>query len=119
MIDKTKRELLFSVTKKDLNVTYFKGHGKGGQHRNKHANGVRIHHPDSCVTVASNEQRSQSQNKKVAIKKLGEHPDFIKWAKLRAAKFNYTATEIREQIEKKVNELIKPENLKIEVIENE
>jgi len=32
------RELAFSVTKKDLEITYFSGTGKGGQHRNKHKN---------------------------------------------------------------------------------
>jgi protein subunit release factor A len=42
-----KKELLFSVTKKDFNVDYFSGKGAGGQYRNKHQNCVRLKHIES------------------------------------------------------------------------
>jgi len=33
-----KKEHLFSVTKKDIEITYYSGRGAGGQHRNRHKN---------------------------------------------------------------------------------
>lgn len=107
------RKLLFSITKKDLDVSYFRGHGAGGQHRNKHANGVRIKHRDSGVMVSCNEQRSQAQNKRVAINRLGKHPDFIKWVKIKAAKMSYN---YEQDINKRVADSMRPEHLKVEYI---
>ena len=46
--------------------------GPGGQHRNKAATGVHLHHPPSGITVTATERRSQSQNKAVAIERLIE-----------------------------------------------
>jgi len=43
----SKKELLFSLTKKDFKVETFRGSGAGGQHRNKTDSAVRIKHPAS------------------------------------------------------------------------
>lgn len=58
------KQLLFSVTKKDLIVETFRGSGKGGQHRNKNDTVVRITHPESRAVGKSEDERSQLQNKK-------------------------------------------------------
>ncbi len=64
----------FSTDIKELKrisrIDYFSGSGKGGQHRNRHYNCVRIHHPLSNITVVATEHRSQHKNKKLALQRL-------------------------------------------------
>jgi ribosome-associated protein len=55
--------------KKISRIDYFSGSGSGGQHRNRHYNCVRIHHP-SNITVVATEHRSQHKNKKLAFQRL-------------------------------------------------
>ena len=104
------KELLFSITKKDLEITFFSGKGAGGQHRNKHQNCVRIIHKDSGVWVTGTEQRSRQQNIKTAFQRLVNHPNFKVWLKIKASSDSFE----NKQIEQKVNDWMKPENLKIE-----
>jgi len=114
------RQLLFSVTKKDLKITYFNGQGKGGQNRNKVQNCVRIQHEASGVLVTGQEERSRDQNLKNAFKRLTDHPKFKAWLKVRTAEALMTADERereRQEIERLVEEAMKPENLKIEYFE--
>ena len=57
---------------KEVQITFFRGGGPGGQHRNKTQTGVRILHPPSGVRVSASERRSQSQNRKLAFERLVE-----------------------------------------------
>ncbi len=104
------RELLFSVTKKDLNIQYFSGKGAGGQHRNKSQNCVRMIHPDSGASVIATEQRSRRQNLKMALKRLANQKKFKSWILIKAS---VVCGEIRD-INKQVDEMMSDENLKIE-----
>ena len=74
-----KKELLYSITKKDLTVQTFRAGGPGGQNQNKRETGVRIIHRDSGAVGESREERSQLQNKRTAFKRLIEHPKFKLW----------------------------------------
>ena len=108
---------IFSVTKKDLEITYFSGHGAGGQHRNKHKNCVRIRHPETGVIVTGQEQKSLEQNKKFALNRLVANKKFRIWLKIQSAKAAMGEREYEEElnrIDRRVDELMKPENLKIE-----
>ena len=109
-----KKELLFSVTKKDLDITYFSGTGAGGQHRNRHMNCVRIKHPDSNVIVTGQSSRDKNTNLRSAFNNLVNHPDFKKWHKIKTAEMMGRLTDI----EKEVDKALSPENLKIEHFEN-
>lgn len=113
-MQKQNKKLLFSVTKKDLNITYFSGSGAGGQHRNRHNNCVRIHHPNSGVTVQATESKSLGTNKKVAFKRLTENKKFKAW--LSAMAHYIDNDEIA--IETMVDDLMNESNLKIEVRHN-
>ena len=109
------RELLFSVTKKDLDIKFFSGIGAGGQHRNKHQNCVRLTHHDSGVTVTGQTSRSREQNLKEAFRSLTCNKEFKSWLKRETSMRLYEGVSIEE----KVKQMMKPENLKIEVIPNE
>ena len=108
------RQLLFSVTKKDLEITWFSGKGAGGQHRNKHQNCCRIKHPDSRVIVTGQEERSRKQNLRNAFKRLTKHPDFEKWLRIKASEATMNKIQLEKEIQLAVNNAMKSENLKIE-----
>ena len=107
---KLKKELLFSVTKKDLTIQTFKSGGKGGQHQNKTDSGVRIIHKESGTVGESRDQRSQYQNKKIAFKRLTKSNKFKIWLNQKT----YEVTN-KINIEKNVKESMTEDNLLIEV----
>ena len=107
-----KRELLFSVTKKDLEITTFSGTGAGGQHRNRHMNCVRIAHRPSGAIVTAQEERSLEQNKRAAIKRLALHPAFRAWVNAQVQ-----TKHAQQAIETAVDAAMAPENLLIEAQE--
>lgn len=104
-----KKELLFSVTKKDLEIDYFSGTGAGGQYRNKHQNCVRIRHKESGAIVTGQSHRERSGNIKEAMNGLIENSKFKLWM----SKKILEVTE-GKKIEDIVEEKMKPENLKVE-----
>ena len=110
------RELLFSVTKKDLKITWFSGKGGGGQYRNKHRNCCRIQHRDSGVIVTGQDERSQKQNLKNAFLRLTRHPDFKNWLRIKTSEVTMDKIEFEREVQRAVDEMMKPENLKIEYL---
>lgn len=77
------RERLFSVTLADCDVETVRGHGKGGQNRNKRDTAVRITHRDSGAVGYSQDQRSQYQNKRTAFIRMTQTKEFQLWLKKR------------------------------------
>lgn len=104
------KKLLFSITKKDFEITYFSGSGAGGQHRNKHKNCVRIKHKETGIITTGQEERSLTQNKKNAFIRMTKHPKFQLYLKKRASGKMVDEYEI----EKEVDKMMREENLKIE-----
>ena len=104
------KELLFRVTKKDFVVTWFRGSGGGGQHRNKHANCCRIRHPASGAVTTGQEGRSRPENQRMAFRRMVQHPKFKMWYNRRIAE----AIDGRT-IEEWVDEQMRPENIQVEV----
>lgn len=113
MKEKLGRELLFSVTKKDLNISFFSGTGGGGQHRNKHQNCVRMYHPDSGASVTGQSFKERPANIKEALRNLLKHPKFRIWHN------KMVQDSLSEKsIEEKVEEMMNEKNLKVEVKED-
>jgi protein subunit release factor B len=104
------RELLFTVNKNDCEWDYFRASGHGGQHRDKTSNAVRCTHKPSSASATCQEHREQSKNKQVAFRKVAESKEFQAWARIEAQK----KMGIQAEIEKRVDEMMKPENIKIE-----
>ncbi len=57
---------------RDIEVTYLRGSGPGGQHRNKRETGVRLLHIPTGIAVTATERRERSQNLAVARARLAE-----------------------------------------------
>lgn len=55
---------------KEAEISFYKSSGPGGQKKNKTETAVRLRHPPSGVIVIASEQRSQSQNRLLAFKRL-------------------------------------------------
>ncbi len=61
-----------AIPEHDLEVTFFRASGPGGQHRNRRETGVRIRHLPTGIVVTATERRSQSENREVALARLVE-----------------------------------------------
>ncbi len=108
------RELLFSVTKDDLDVQTFRAGKNGGQRGDKVETAVRIIHKESGAVGFSQDERSQSQNKRIAFKRMYQNPMFELWRKKKVYKM-LTEKEEQENLEKRLDILMRTGNLKIEV----
>lgn len=73
------------INKKDIKIEQIKLTGPGGQKRNKTQSGIRITHFPTGITVTI-DGRTQSQNKKVALKELEKRLDNLKQEKIREKK---------------------------------
>lgn len=114
-MNKLIRKLIFSLTKKDFQVDYYRGSGAGGQNRNKRDTCVRITHPESGAVGECCEERSQLQNKRTAFRRLVDSPKFQIWHKKRVGELLISEAE-RQEIERRVDDWMKEENLKIEYL---
>lgn len=112
---KNKREILFSVTKKDFVIEPYKGSGKGGQHRNKTMSCCRIKHPDSGAVAQACEERDFHRNRKVAFRRLVNSKKFQTWRKIKACEILHGKQEIEKEVDRKVEEAMKPKNIKVEL----
>lgn len=101
----------FSVTKKDLEVTWFSGSGAGGQHRNRHRNCCRIRHPETGVIVTGQSHKEANANKKEAIRNLLNHWKFKAFLKLKLDEVEQGQT-LQKKCEEVVDELMSPEYIR-------
>ena len=100
----------FTLTAKDLDIEWFSGSGKGGQHKNKHPNCCRIRHRESGVTVVGQDHKERPRNQKDALKRLSEHYKFKAWCQDKLIELRDGAT-----LEEKVDAMLTDDNIKYEV----
>jgi len=112
------KELLFSVTANDCDWQFFCAGGPGGQHQNKTASACRCVHKASKAVGESREHREQRRNKIEAFKRMSQSKEFQLWMKMESSRLMVTKEEKARReaaIEATVNQMMKEENLKIEM----
>jgi hypothetical protein len=107
------KTLLFTLTAKDFEFQTFCTGGKGGQHRNAKQNGVRCIHQASDAVAEHRDGRDQFRNKQEAFRKCCESEAFRKWHKVEVMR----RLGQLKNIDALVDEAMRPENLKIEFID--
>lgn len=113
------KQLLFSVTKKDLIRQTFCTGGPGGQHKNATQNGVRFIHEASGARAESGHDRDQFRNERSAFKKLIETPAFKSWHKMECARRmgqvpKETAKQLLDRVDKMIEEGLRNGEILIE-----
>jgi protein subunit release factor A len=98
------------LSKKDLEISYYIGSGKGGQKKQKTHSGVQIVHPESGAIGRCSDSRSQEQNKKHAFERLMATPKMKFW-------LTKKIYEIRQQesLEETVEKETAPDKIKHEI----
>lgn len=99
------KELLFSVTKDDLDIDWFSGTGCGGQYRNKHQNCCRIRHKDSGAIATGQSQRDRVSNLKEAMENLTKSPKFKAWVKVRVGEVTGEKADIKAKVDRAMRHL--------------
>lgn len=107
------KRLLFSVTRKDCDWQTFRSGGKGGQNQNKVESGVRCIHRESGARGEARDSRDQLTNRRESFRRMTETPVFQKWHKIEVAR----RLGKLDAIEKTVDALMAPENIKVEYVE--
>lgn len=100
---------VFSVTKKDLEITFFSGTGAGGQHRNRHMNCCRIKHKDTGIMYTGQSHREKQANIREAFNSLCKDKRFKAYCQMRLVEL-----EQKETVAEKVDKIMDESNLKIE-----
>lgn len=98
------------ITRKEIEITFFRGSGKGGQKKNKTSSACRCHHPPSGAIGISQDTRSQLQNRRLAFTRMAKSPKFQKWLKIELSRIHHN----ENNIDKKVEENMREENMRVE-----
>lgn len=112
MMEENKQKLVL-VSKKDLIIEWFSGHGAGGQYRNRHQNCCRITHPESRATAVATQQRSATQNQKEAFINLCKTANFKMWLARKLMEISTGKT-----LDQRVEEQMAEKYLRVECLEN-
>lgn len=102
----------FRLTAKDFKIEYLRGHGNGGQKKQKTSSACRITHELSGVSKFCQDHREQHRNRESAFIRLTSDPIFKSWCEQRLREI-----ENNQTIEQWVDEQMQEENLLVEYYE--
>ncbi len=93
------KKKLLSITASDCTWQYYRGSGDGGQKKQKTSSACRCIHPPSGAVGESQESRKQSENRKLAFKRMSESKEFQTWLNLEIdQKLGRVVTEIYDPV---------------------
>ena len=107
------KTLLFSITSHDCIRQTFRCGGCGGQRLNSTDTGVRFIHEPSGAVGWSCDGRKQSDNARLAWKRMAQSDKMQSWLRLEAARRNGT-----KSVDQMVDEAMEPKFLRVETFEN-
>lgn len=99
------KELLFSVTAKDCRWDYYRGSGKGGQHRNKTDSAVRCTHIASGAVGQCEDHREQRRNKEEAFVRMSKTKKFQDWHKIETARHMGKFANIDQAVDRAMTQI--------------
>lgn len=103
------------VLEKEVEWSFLRGSGPGGQHRNKVETGVRLHHVPSGITITATAARSQKRNKDLAMSRLIEKLRQLNYRPPTRRKTRPTRASIRRRLEaKKLRSDVKSQRRKLD-----
>jgi peptide chain release factor len=105
----TKRMQRLGIREADLEETFARSAGPGGQNVNKVATAVTLRHRPSAITVTVQDSRSQAQNRKLARERL---LDAVEQAKEKAR-----AAKVAEREKARRRKSPRPAGLKQQILE--
>jgi len=106
------RDKLFTIPRSAFRLDFFRAGGKGGQKQNKTSSAARVTHLESGAVGESREERSQPENRKRAFYRMAETAKFRNWVRLQAA----AVLQGYRDIEHKIDRMLRPENIKYEIV---
>jgi len=109
------KQKILSVSIKDCEIQTFTCGGKGGSGKDTSNTGVRIIHKPSGAVGECREERHQHINKQRAFKKMAQSPQMQNWLKQESLRIIGKLPDI----EKRVDELMEQQYLKVEYLNND
>ncbi|MDD5005296.1 MAG: peptide chain release factor-like protein [Candidatus Omnitrophica bacterium] len=91
-----------SINSRYIKIEYYRSSGPGGQHKNKKFTAVKIMHLPTGITAVAAEQRSQAQNREMALERLQ-----AKVAKLTRKKKERKPTALPRSVKERILEIKK------------
>jgi protein subunit release factor A len=111
------RKPALSITIADCRVDTFTVGGHGGAGKDTSNTGVRVVHEPSGAVGQAVDSRKQSENKRLAFRRMASKPELIRWIH-QQIKDARTKSTLEERVNAAVDEQMNPDNLRIEAYED-
>ena len=105
------RKLILSVTKKDIDISFFSGKGPGGQNRNRNMCCCRMYHRDSGAKATGQDSKNKPINMKNCFIRLINTEEFKLWERMEVSRRMLNESDIEDTVDKQMHR----RNLKYEI----